>query len=133
MLRSFALALSTRGTGVKMVILADSKSFKMKFLRLCISWNISYKLEWGALLVPTWMMLSCVFLRCDTTKNFITWIVAPGKVLTFINLFCDIFDFLRPDNMELVTMRVGSFHSCWDCVVVELQQYITLIFSIFRL
>ena len=82
----------------------------MKFLRLCISWNISYELEWGALLVPTWLiMLSGFFLRCGTTKNLISSIVVPGKVLTLINLFCDIFDSLRPDNIESPTMRVVSF------------------------
>ena len=64
----------------------------------------------GALLVPTWMiMLSGFFLRCGTTKNFISWIVAPGKVLNFINLLCDIFDSSRPDNIESSTVRVVPF------------------------
>ena len=72
LLISFAFALSTRSTGVEMVILVDGKYFKMKFLRFCISWNISYGLKRGALLVPTWMiMLSDFSLRSGTTKNIL--------------------------------------------------------------
>ena len=29
-----------------------------------------------------------------------------GKVLTFINIFCEIFDSLKPDNMELPAVKV---------------------------
>ena len=65
-----------------MVILADGKYFKINFLRPCVSWN---------------------------TKNLTSWTVAPGKVLTFINFFCDIFDSLMSNNMELATMRVVPF------------------------
>ena len=65
-----------------MTILADGKYFKINFLRPCVSWN---------------------------TKNLMSWIVAPGKILTFINFFCDIFDSLRSNNMELATMRVVPF------------------------
>ena len=36
-LTPFALTLSTRSNGIKMVILVDDKYFKMKFLRHCIS------------------------------------------------------------------------------------------------
>ena len=51
-------------------------------------------------------MLSDFFLRYGTTKNLISKTEAPGKVLIFINLFCDIFDSLRADNIESPTMRM---------------------------
>ena len=35
--------------------------------------------------------------------------VAPGKVLTFINPFCDIFDSLSPGNMKSPMMIVVPF------------------------
>ena len=64
----------------------------------------------GALLVPIWViMLSGFFLRCSTTKSLIFWTVALGKVLTFINIFCDIFESLKRYNMESTTMKVVPF------------------------
>ena len=109
-LMSFALALSTRNTGVEIIIFDSGAYFYMNDFRPLIALNISLGVAWGTSLVPTWRtILSRFFLKCGTTKNLISPMVAPGNVRTFIVFRLDILNSLRPERIESPIIRVVPF------------------------
>ena len=86
----------------------------MNDFRSLIALNISLGVAWGASLVPTWRtILSGFFLKCGTTKNFISPMVAPGNVRTFIVFHLDILNSLKPDRIESLIIRVSHFFHGW--------------------
>ena len=111
---SFALALSTRNTGVEIIIFDSGAYFCMNNFRSLIELNISLGVAWEASLIPTWKtILSGFFLKCGTTKKLISPLVAPGNVRTFIVFRLDIFNSLRPDKIGLPIIRVVPFFHGW--------------------
>ena len=86
----------------------------MKDFRSLIALSISFSVAWGASLVPTWgTILSGFFLKCGIIKNFISPMVAPGNVQTFIVFYLDILNSLKPDRIESLIIRVSPFFRGW--------------------
>ena len=111
---SFALALSTRNTGVVIIIFDSGAWFYMNDFRSLIALNISLDVAWGASLVPTWRtILSGLFLKCGIIKNFVSPMVAPGNVRIFMVFCFDILYPLRPDRSESPIIRVAPFFHEW--------------------
>ena len=101
LLMSFALALSTRKTGVEIIIFDSGAYFCMNDFRSLIALNISLGVVWDASLVPTSKtILSGFFLKSGILKNLISPMVATGNVRTFIVFRSDILNFLRPDRID---------------------------------
>ena len=114
LLMSFALALSTRNTGVEIIIFDSGAYFCMNDFRSMIALNISLGVAWGASLVPIWRtILSGFFLKCGVTKNLISPVVALGNVRTFIAFHLDILNSLRSDRIESTIIRAVPFFHGW--------------------
>ena len=86
----------------------------MKDFRSLIALSISFSVAWGTSLVPTWgTILSEFFLKSGIIKNFISPMVAPGNVRTFIGFHLDILNSLKPDRIESLIIRVSHFFHGW--------------------
>ena len=114
LMMSFALALSTRNTGVEVILFDSGAYFCKNDFRSLIALNVSLGVAWGASLVPTWRtILSGFFLKCGIIKNLISLMVSPGTVRTFIVFRLEIFNSLRPDRIESPIIRVVPFFHGW--------------------
>ena len=73
-------------------------------------WNISSGVKWGASFVPTWVItLSGFYFSRGTAKNFMYFMVAPGKVPTLIIFILDILYSHKPDKIESPIIKVVPF------------------------
>ena len=82
--------------------------------RSLIALNSSLSVTWGASLGPMWRtFLSGLFLKCGIIKNFMSPMVAPGNVRTFMLFRFDILYSLRPDKIKSPIIRVVPFFHEW--------------------
>ena len=114
LLMSFALALSTPITGVEITIFDPGTYFCKNDFRSLIALNISWGVAWGASLVQTWKtVLSGYVLECGVIKNFISAMVALGRVRILKIFCCEILYSLRPGTTESPITKVARFFDEW--------------------